>query len=641
MIYAGVFAFGAVALLIEARRNYRESLKQEPFQRHPILHNARVDDLCTPRDGFVGFIIYSLLYLVSYVVILSSAELFDLIRNVNMAKAQVGATTSFDPFAGDVLNLEGTVYAKPIFVSAFLIAIMSVGAMRPIENSVRSAAHRLAGIPRGVYRVIDALQTPAFQALTSRRSGPLLSHFRQLMKAQCPDQDIHDLAGHQHDIEVALGAIDVLSPAVTPHKRAKYFPASELDMLTEMAGKLQIEMDGLRSDLMTFVPSDRSLEDLQEKANTAANNVKALFAVHYIRNNRSVKNLDPGSPLHRSVAVIDRNYNPEQNSIAMAAFLSVILAFFTTFYLYYDWHKRTVTIYPVVATKDVTTAATAAGIDVTAQRCIAVYDTRRLRYSDEPPPPPLDPAVTDEEVKSCMPVIEAAQSSYILSIRTDLVREAFWETLQGALITLLAVTSVAFGREVRLEQESWKRGWSLARMPFLRLFGLCLLPSILAVVGSVGGELAELANEAGPMNLTSTQIVDLFQTNFLHFALMLGVGFVLSFCTLIILDKHDDFYNEITVLFLGVPSALACVSIFGLVTFVTYTFAAPELPDGGISYVLRDILIMSAVPTIFMITFAIFIEITEEQRLGKDGMPEHQWLVQRILFGEAKEKALP
>ena len=86
LIYAGVFAFGAIALIIEARRNYRESLRQAPFKTYPILEDAKIDELCTPADGITGFIIYSLLYLGSYVVILSSAELYDLIRSANLAK---------------------------------------------------------------------------------------------------------------------------------------------------------------------------------------------------------------------------------------------------------------------------------------------------------------------------------------------------------------------------------------------------------------------------------------------------------------------------------------------------------------------------------------------------------------------------
>ena len=65
LIYIGVVCFGATALLIEARRNYRESLTLTPFQRHPILQSAKVSDLCTDRDGFIGFLVYSLLYLLS------------------------------------------------------------------------------------------------------------------------------------------------------------------------------------------------------------------------------------------------------------------------------------------------------------------------------------------------------------------------------------------------------------------------------------------------------------------------------------------------------------------------------------------------------------------------------------------------
>ena len=38
-------------------------------------------------------------------------ELYELVRNANLAKLEVGATGSFDPFGNDILNLEGTAYA--------------------------------------------------------------------------------------------------------------------------------------------------------------------------------------------------------------------------------------------------------------------------------------------------------------------------------------------------------------------------------------------------------------------------------------------------------------------------------------------------------------------------------------------------
>lgn len=128
-IYVGAVIFGAISLLIEADRNYRTSLSNHPFPYHAILEKVELENLCTPREWLSGFLFYSLLYLLAYVLILSSTELFLLVRNANLAELQVGANNEFVGPLSDPVSLADSTYGKPIFVSAFLIAFLSVGAM--------------------------------------------------------------------------------------------------------------------------------------------------------------------------------------------------------------------------------------------------------------------------------------------------------------------------------------------------------------------------------------------------------------------------------------------------------------------------------------------------------------------------------
>jgi hypothetical protein len=602
LIYAGVFLFGAIALLIEARRNYDQSLNSTPFTRHPILASAKVSDLCTPRDGFIGYLIYSLLYLLSYVVILSSAELYDLIRNANLAKLEVGATQSFDPFANDVLNLEGTVYAKPIFVSAFLIAIMSVGAMKPIENAVRSAAHRLAGIPRGVYQVIDLLQTPRFHAICrATGDGVLLKHFCSIERTT--ELEDPDLAQYSEDIKRALRTIDALWPSVSPSRRAEFFPAAELDKLNDLTNQLNEEMRTLRATLLNFDPNkDGALRSLAEMSRVAANNTKALFAVHYIRNNRYVKNLRAGTVLKRVIDNIDRNYNPEQNSFAMAACACFFASFAVIAAIYIVWHAQFVEKRPFSIAKDQIEASFEQATGVSQSQCTEFFNG--ISASDLGP----------DQVTECNMLIGNAQTAYLQNILIELAAQSMWDTFQAALVVFIAVGTVTFGREVRLEQESWRTDWSFKRIPFLRLFGLCLLPSVFAGIVALGGTLAELAVDAD-FKLTQTQVIHTIQSNRVYFAMMPLVGFITAFGTLIILDKHNHLTAWST-LVIALVAVLMIWFVWAGVIFFGYNYPAWTVfdPPWGnfINIKTRDWLIQVVLATLFIPAFAMLLEFTEE-----------------------------
>lgn len=621
LIYSGVVAFGATALLIEARRNYRESLTQTPFQRHPILQSAQVSDLCTDRDGFLGFLVYSLLYLVSYGVILSSAELFELVRNADIAKLEVGATSSFDPFGNDVLNLENTSYAKPIFVSTFLIAIMSVGVMRPIENMVRSASHRIAGIPRGVYRVIDALQThDAAKVYLSRGPGPLTDYFRNRLSSSETEDISIDLSGRREEIEKALLILDALSSAVMPNRRAQFFPVAELEELSKMSNQLETELNEVTRTLLRFDPANaEDLATLHTQAVQTAANTKALFAVHYIRNNQSVKNLDPSTPLARVVDVIDRNYVPEKNSFALAAFLSTCVSAIVIFFIYSTWQTALVNSFPFAASSQIEALIQAdltqndvpipeVGVSELVGQCFA--GTAQ------------DFAGTEQDyTEKCNEFIAQGTQEYLYEIRPELVVQAIWDTIQMALVAFAAAGAVIFGRDVRLEQESWKPGWSMRRMPFLRLLGLCIVPAIFAFFFSLAGDLTELTFDAN-FQVTQSQIIQRINDNVAYFAMMPLVGLFVGFGILVIMDKHDDFHRIRTISLLALPCAALVSLLMGVIIFVSYNFPdfVPFPETGWWTLKSRDWLIMSILPALFLILFAWFIELSEEphEQLAED-----------------------
>ena len=149
------------------------------------------------------------------------------------------------------------------------------------------------------------------------------AYFEQKRK-NLPD-DYPDLANHQASIRNALHAVDALWPPISPAFRGECFPATELDKLNDLSSKLHEDMKELRKKMReSEMTTRKELVELDGLARRAANNTRALFAVHYIRNNCYVKNLRNGTVLARICEEIDRNYKPEQNAFAMAALISFV-----------------------------------------------------------------------------------------------------------------------------------------------------------------------------------------------------------------------------------------------------------------------------------------------------------------------------
>lgn len=345
-IYLGAVLFGAVSLLIEADRNYRTTLDNTPFPYHAILEQVELENLCTPREWMSGFLFYSLLYLLAYAIILSSAELFLLVRNANLAELEVGAHTEFVGPLSDPLELAGTTYGKPIFVSAFLIAFLSMGAMKPVETYIRALAHRLAGVPRGVYKVLERLQTVDYIKLNDKFPSPLLQKFKATVVAE-NFADVSDQ--YTEDILTQLSTIDCLSPSVTAGFSRLHFPLTHFDAFEDVPHQLAREIDEVEEQITKLKPNEASLKALHEKAVLASNSAKAVFAVFYVRNNHAIKNTDRHSPIAKIEKLIARGYQTELNSFAMSMFLGVLISMSVVF-VTYNWRNTyTVTERPSLA----------------------------------------------------------------------------------------------------------------------------------------------------------------------------------------------------------------------------------------------------------------------------------------------------
>ncbi|WP_424986156.1 hypothetical protein [Microbulbifer sp. S227A] len=694
LIYAGVVLFGAITLVIEARRNYSVSAKHHPFAFYGILEHLEARHLCSPREWNFGFYVYSLLYLISYAILLSSTELIELIYNSKAAANLVGATgTTLGP-ESDPLNLSGTDYGKPLFISAFIIAFYSVGATRNIELHIRTLAHRLAGVPRGVYQVLDRLQDPDFLSETTPPTGPLMASFRDKLK-QLPSDDIAPLSmadlltvtrlplepgrtgrnarsgqgliaslliqktprpdgdaddnrpkgkeQYLFDICKALRVIDLLRPAIIGGQRATHFPLLGMKELGDISASLEdaIGKPGshrepkddspktLHDEISEFQQYDESsLERLREKAIEVANSARAVFAVYFICNSRTVLNVDRQSALQKVRAFADRGYKVEQNSFAGSLFFAAVIATFAGFFIHQSFKLQEVQVYPDLMAEQVYDHLGRVEDSYTACRDRGHFKKDGAASKADLPelPEELGEIVTEP---NCKEAFQAGLSSYRKDNKSQMMAWTFFDNLALLLMVAAVVQMSIFEKDVQMDQNAWRR-WTMNRVPYVRLLTGAILPALTGVFALSIGFILRLVWNA-EFDVTTSQIEFLFVENWQYFVAYLVPCFVLSISTFILIDKHDDWTLPAT---LGVALMAAAIYVFSvwLVPMATLRFLPPiDIKSLWVvwwntgsfrdaiqsdafwltSYVARDLLILTQMPVLFLILFAIFVEFSE------------------------------
>lgn len=591
LIYVGFVVAGAITLVIEAYRNFNAPNARHPFELHPILKDVEVRNLCTTGEIVAGFAFYSAFYLIAYSVVLSSAEVYGLLSQANSALGEIGATDGgssiTEPDVNKVLQLSSGDYNKPIIVSALIISSLSIGAVKPIETTMRSLAHRLAGVPRGIYRVIEHLRDADYAVLMAEHPKPLMESFEEHAKdGEHPEW--------REQITDSLTAIDCLLVATDSKNRLLYFPLYSLERLRGLSEKIASDIADLQNSIEKLSDEDPSTlhvkyAELASKAIMCRSNIMAFFAVLYIRNDHAVfssrsqraRNGDPIAGLKEEIEAAEKD---EQNSFGLSILIAFVIAFLATFALYYKWHYWLGIDMPTIFQS--AAYAQNIGPDVLTG-CQKIFSTE------------------------CDPIVYTWRSS---QIRTILATVA-WDQLQTLLLTVFSVLFVVLGREVRIEQQSWRSNWKFTQFPFLKLLSMSLLSGIAAVFLTALVQLTRLWWDAN-FELTRSQIIGLFQDNGRFFALQAISGIILAMASLVLMDKHNDRPGRFTLIIAVVAGAIYLLYQWALV-FLSYGY----IPGPSHAYfptTFRDALIFSILPVCFLLIFALLLEVGEDKEEEKN-----------------------
>jgi hypothetical protein len=629
LIYAGFVFAGALTLLIEAYRNFNAPGAAHPFALHPILKTVEIRNLTTPSEAMVGFAIYATCYLVVYAVVLGSAEILQLVLDATRTEGEVGAIGGSVEATGDPLALTGRGYEKPLLVSAALIAFLSLGAVRPVEATLRGIAHSLAGIPGGVYKVITELQNFDFISAARGYPTPLASRFSEATGDPGSGDTSHDSL--RDDVVRSLTAIDCLTEATSPARSKLYFPLFQLATLTELSKTLDAEISELAEEVRamagkTGTEAVEALQAVAQKAVLARQNTMAVFAVFYVRNNRSVfvgrrtipapgaagtpQALDPIEAVRRAIG---RRYNAELNSFALGLFLATLLGALAIFLTYHGWYARNA-------------AGAAPRVELVWKVCDPAIN--RATYIDRLAEADAGLVAQEgwtKERLAARPTITCAEGdarvatpdqieSFLREMRPLMASTTFFDTLRPAVLILTCVFFVLIGREARLDDQSWPANWSFRRFPFLTLLGMSFFPGLIAVVAVAGTELMQQAYYVGKFD--PDLVTDLFRSNWVFFVMQFGTGLVLAFGALVVMDKHGSLtWRWPKTLIVALCCALAMalwslvISYFTNSADSTYFLRAPEQP---MTRHLRDALIFFTVPALFFLIFASFLELSEQ-----------------------------
>ncbi len=549
--YAAIILFGAVTLIVEASRQFAKPSSPASNDKYPILQNVELSSLSTRPEFLRGYIMYVAVFLFIYAAFLLSTELYALIERFgqNAPRGEVGASGVFSPEVGGEVVGKDIAYGKPLIISSAIILALSFEVFSNVEAWLRGLAHRLAGIPRGVYRIITRLNQFDYAAFGDKRGLKLAAQLDAFLTAHNISLDDDATA---RETRLALRTVDLLAPAVVGQYRDRLWPQQHQGPFNELVQQEAGKVNALEHELKALTNDADALHALHYKAVDERNNIQALFALFFIRH-RDVAIPDIYPPVTYIIRQLRQDKtNTYLNSLAGACLVPTLL----TIFLF-----------------------------------CAVYILFRSYFN---PDAHLTAAFIGEQFGVAIEDALIFVSKFV------------------ALIAISAGFAISV-RESRLETEKWPswRWRSFPFMRFLTsALGPALLAAAAFTLLSFVEYVLRIYISFGTL-LSETQMYEFYTVHFTYSIAMFVPAMVVCWFTFIICDAHSRMTARQSLLTAVGCSALFAVNAT-LMVILTYDYSMAYSDDVIMKY-LEEFLYYLIIPLTFFTGFAALVEISERR----------------------------
>lgn len=551
LAYLAACLAGAVVLTVQAAQQFRKPGKNVAFDRFSILRGVEIGALCTFGERVRGAAFYVAIYLLIYLGLLVSEQSLQLF--VKLSGEHAGPTGA--SFLSDKsLTVDGLDFGKPFYIATLIMLVMVSGVLAPLERFIRSIAHRAANIPNGVFRIVEDLDRFEFPDY-SDPAAPARDRFRLLsdFDRRFPDGQGWSTPSDLGDLRSFLKQIDVLHSAVIGAGRYRFFNTATTESLSGVYDELGKTHDKLCEDLGTLkVDNAEAQSKLYQSAVDLCDNMKAIFAVQFIRNGRSLTALPdlPNNPRDRLYGRLSRHLRSNEEATA-DALLGASLA-----------------------------CALGSFLVTAAMYLLFVQFVLKVEVSRP-------------------------------DILKAIVTQSIGLPLMASVLCFFSGFFALLIRDIRREQGKWGK-WELRSPPISRLVGTVILPGIVGM--SFVGLVLLTQDVMFGFVRTPDQARDFLQDNWLYLLFYAPLGACVAFGVLIATDQHDNLIATRTILLtliaLVPASVLAPVCV--LMAVPNYTAAQEGWPWA--LWYLRETLFMLIPMAIFLICYAGLLEMWEEKK---------------------------